>query len=90
MADRGFEPAFLHSAMVYGASPRTRLDTVLNNLFGLARMTKKIAMTGDGCSWRPIVHIEDACTAIHCALKALTENIQNQIFNVGANKVITR
>lgn len=85
MADEGFEPAFLRSTMVYGASPRMRFDTILNNLFGLARMTKKIAMTSDGCPWRPIVHIEDICTAIHCTPKALTENIQNQVFNVGAN-----
>jgi nucleoside-diphosphate-sugar epimerase len=85
MADDDFEPVFLRNATAYGASPRMRFDIVLNNLSGLAWTTKKIAMISDGSPWRPIVHIEDICTAIRCAIEAPAESIRNQIFNVGAN-----
>lgn len=85
LADEKFEPVFLRNATAYGASPRMRFDIVLNNLAGLAWTTKKIAMTSDGSPWRPIVHIEDICTAIICALEAPADSIHNQVFNVGAN-----
>ena len=83
MAGTDFEPVFLRNATAYGASPRMRFDIVLNNLAGLAWTTKKIAMTSDGSPWRPIVHIEDICSAIICALESPKHAIQAQIFNVG-------
>jgi len=52
-------------------------------LTGLAWTTKEIAMTSDGSPWRPMVHVLDICEAMICAVKAPTENIHNQIFNVG-------
>ena len=33
----------------------------------------------------PIVHIEDICTAIRCALMAPKEAVNGEIFNVGAD-----
>ena len=85
MASPDFSPVFLRNATAYGISPRMRFDIVLNNLCGLAWTTGKIAMTSDGTPWRPIVHIEDICTAISCALTAPAEAISGQVFNVGAN-----
>ena len=41
-------------------------------------------MTSDGSPWRPIVHIDDVCTAIKCALVAQTDAIQCEVFNVGS------
>ena len=46
-----------------------RFDIVINDLCALAWTTKRIAMTSDGSPWRPMVHIEDICTAIVCASK---------------------
>jgi len=83
MADNDFSPVFLRNATAYGASPRMRFDIVLNNLAGLAWTTGKIAMTSDGSPWRPIVHIEDICSAISDCLGAPLDKIHNQIFNVG-------
>lgn len=83
LADNVFSPVFLRNATAYGISPRMRFDIVLNNLSGLAWTTKVIAMTSDGTPWRPLVHALDICKAISCALKAPSENIHNQIFNVG-------
>jgi len=85
LADDNFSPVFLRNSTAYGASPRMRFDIVLNNLSGLAWTEKKIAMTSDGSPWRPLVHIQDICKAIQCALVAPREAIHNQIFNVGDN-----
>jgi nucleoside-diphosphate-sugar epimerase len=85
MASADFAPVFLRNATAYGASPRMRFDIVLNDLCALAWTTKRIAMTSDGSPWRPIVHVEDICRAIVCALAAPAEKIRGQIFNVGAD-----
>ena len=86
MADSSFSPVFMRNATAYGASPRMRFDIVLNNLSGLAWVTKKIAMTSDGSPWRPLVHALDICKAVRCVLEAPTEAIHNEIFNVGENR----
>jgi nucleoside-diphosphate-sugar epimerase len=83
MADRGFTPVFMRNATAYGASPRQRFDLVLNNLCGFAHTTGEIRMTSDGSPWRPIVHIEDICQAMLCALEADREAVSGEAFNVG-------
>lgn len=84
MAGSGFSAVFLRNATAYGASPRMRFDIVLNDLCALAWTKKKIAMISDGSPWRPIVHVEDICQAVSCALVAPEEAITGQVFNVGA------
>lgn len=81
-----FSPVFLRNATAYGASPRMRFDIVLNNLMGLAWTTGEIAMTSDGSPWRPLVHVQDICQAILCALEAPSPSIAGEIFNVGATE----
>jgi nucleoside-diphosphate-sugar epimerase len=85
LADESFSPVFLRNATAFGASPRMRFDIVLNNLAGFAWTTSEIKMTSDGTPWRPLVHIQDICRAIILALKAPSEAVHNQIFNVGDN-----
>lgn len=74
---------FLRNATVYGPSPRMRFDIVLNDLCAMAHVHRRIAMISDGSPWRPIVHIEDVCEAIRCAVEAPSENVSGEIFNVG-------
>ena len=85
MADTSFSPVFLRNATAFGPSPRMRFDLVLNNLSGLAWTTREIKMTSDGTPWRPLVHVEDICRAVACALEASRDAIHGQIFNVGDN-----
>ena len=85
LASENFSPVYLRNATAYGASPRMRFDIVLNDLSGLAWTEKKIAMISDGSPWRPLVHVQDICKAIRCALEAPQEAIHNQVFNVGDN-----
>jgi nucleoside-diphosphate-sugar epimerase len=85
MADDRFTPVFMRNATAYGASPRQRFDLVLNNLCGFAHTMGEIRMTSDGSPWRPIVHIEDICEAMLCALTADREAVSGESFNVGAD-----
>ncbi|MCB1371716.1 MAG: SDR family oxidoreductase [Rhodobacteraceae bacterium] len=85
LTDETFTPVFMRNATAYGASPRQRFDIVLNNLAGFAHTMKEIRMTSDGSPWRPIVHIEDICQAMLCALAADREAVAGESFNVGAD-----
>ena len=83
LADNSFTPVFLRNATAFGASPRMRFDIVLNNLAGIAWTAREIQMTSDGTPWRPLVHVNDICTAIVLALRAPRDAVHNEIFNVG-------
>jgi nucleoside-diphosphate-sugar epimerase len=83
MADVHFCPVFLRNATAYGPSPRMRFDIVLNDLCARAWTERRIAMTSDGTPWRPLVHVEDICEAIRCALDAAAPLVSGEIFNVG-------
>jgi nucleoside-diphosphate-sugar epimerase len=85
LADADFVPVFLRNATAYGPSPRMRFDIVLNDLSALAWTTRKIVMLSDGSPWRPVVHVEDICEAIHQALQAPNDAVRGEIFNVGQN-----
>jgi nucleoside-diphosphate-sugar epimerase len=84
LADDDFSPVSLRNATAYGASPRLRLDVVLNNLAGWAFTTGRIRLLSDGSAWRPIVHVEDIGRATLGALSAPRELMHDVAFNVGA------
>ena len=63
LAGDGFSPVSMRNATAYGASPRLRLDIVLNNLVAWAHTTGAIKLLSDGSSWRPLVHIRDIARA---------------------------
>jgi nucleoside-diphosphate-sugar epimerase len=83
MVDPRFTPVFLRNATAFGASPRQRFDLVLNNLAGFAFTTGKVRVMSDGTPCRPLVHVEDICQAILCALEAPREAVCGEAFNVG-------
>jgi nucleoside-diphosphate-sugar epimerase len=83
LADDHFSPTFMRNATAYGASPRLRLDVVLNDLVASAYATGRVYIKSDGTPWRPIVHIRDIIAAAISALEAPRDAIHNQTFNVG-------
>jgi nucleoside-diphosphate-sugar epimerase len=83
LADEHFSPVYLRNATAYGASPRLRLDVVLNDLVAWAHTTGRVYVKSDGTPWRPIVHIRDIIAAAIAALEAPQDAIHNQTFNVG-------
>lgn len=85
LASDSFSPTYMRNATAYGASPRLRLDIVLNDFIASALTTGKIYIKSDGTPWRPIVHIRDIIAAAVAVLDAPQEIVHNQIFNVGRN-----
>jgi nucleoside-diphosphate-sugar epimerase len=83
LADDNFSPAYLRNATAYGASPRLRLDIVVNNLTAVALTTGQVCLQSDGTPWRPLVHIEDISRAFLAMLEAPRELVHDQAFNVG-------
>jgi nucleoside-diphosphate-sugar epimerase len=83
LADENFSPTFMRNATAYGASPRLRLDLVLNDFVAAAFSTGRIHIKSDGTPWRPIVHIRDIIGAMLCVLEAPKSAIHNETFNVG-------
>ena len=85
LASDSFTPTYMRNATAYGASPRLRLDIVLNDLVASAVTTGRISIKSDGTPWRPIVHIRDIIAAVVAVLDAPREAVHNQTFNVGRN-----
>ena len=83
LADDDFSPTYLRNATAYGASPRLRLDIVVNNLTAVATTTGEVRLQSDGTPWRPLVHGLDIARAIICALDAPIDAVHNQILNIG-------
>lgn len=83
LADDNFSPTYLRNATAYGASPRLRLDIVVNNLTAVAMTTGQVRLESDGSPWRPLVHIEDISRAFLVMLEAPRELVHDEAFNVG-------
>jgi nucleoside-diphosphate-sugar epimerase len=83
LADDSFSPTYLRNATAYGASPRLRVDVVVNNLVGYAHTTGEILIQSDGTPWRPLVHVADISGALLAVLNAPRELVHNEAFNVG-------
>lgn len=83
LAGDTFAPTFMRNATAYGASPRLRLDIVLNDLVASAFTTGRILIKSDGTPWRPIVHIRDIIAAMIAVLDSPLDVVRNQTLNVG-------
>jgi nucleoside-diphosphate-sugar epimerase len=84
LAGDGFSPVSMRNATAYGASPRLRLDVVLNNLVAWAHTTGAIRLLSDGMSWRPLVHVRDIARATAALLEAPKDEIAGDAFNIGS------
>jgi nucleoside-diphosphate-sugar epimerase len=86
LAGGGFAPVSMRNATAYGASPRLRLDIVLNNLVAWAHTTGTIRLLSDGMSWRPLVHVRDIARATTALLAAPSHEIAGKAFNIGSDE----
>ena len=58
----------LRFATACGASPRLRLDLVLNDFVATGLATRKVVLLSDGSPWRPLIDVRDMARAIEWAL----------------------
>ena len=74
IADNKFVITCLRFATACGASPRLRLDLVLNDFVVNALLNKKIDILSDGTPWRPLIAVQDMCEAIDWAMNRPANN----------------
>ena len=82
LADDQFSVISLRQGTVCGYSDRMRFDLVVNTMFKNAFLHNEITVNNPSI-WRPIFHIQDACTAYIRAIQA-PDNISG-IFNVASD-----
>lgn len=80
----GMTVTCLRFATACGASPRLRLDLVLNDFVACALVSKQITVLSDGSPWRPLIDVEDMARAIRwAAAREPAEGGQRLSINVG-------
>lgn len=84
-----FRPTILRLATVFGPSLRPRLDLVVNLLAARAWFERKITIFNPD-QWRPFVHVEDVAAAMVSVLRAPTECVAGEIFNLGEDSLNCR
>jgi nucleoside-diphosphate-sugar epimerase len=82
LADEQFSVISLRHGTVCGYSDRMRFDLVVNTMFKNALMHGEITVNNPSI-WRPIFHIQDACSAYIRAIQA-PDNISG-VFNVASD-----
>lgn len=77
-------PVVFRFTTLYGISPRTRFDLIINQ-FVLEALTRgKLVIYQRGYA-RSFVHVRDVCSAIMRGIDAPAETVGRQIFNVGGD-----
>src|ERR1700735_1381881 len=84
--DDSFTGVTFRPATVCGYAPRQRLDLSVNILTNHAVNANKITVFG-GSQLRPNLHVQDYCDVVEVFLTAPSDNIQNEIFNVGTQNL---
>ncbi len=84
LSSRDFAVTCLRFATIYGISGRTRFDLVVNLLCAKAVRDRMITVYGAD-QWRPFVHVVDVARAITMTLRAPTDLVAGEAFNVGSD-----
>lgn len=84
LASDKFSPTILRNATAQGYSPRWRQDIVVNDFTAAAYLYNKIRILSDGTPWRPLVHIDDICSAFIAIANADRPAVHAECFNVGS------
>ena len=77
-------PLLFRFATLYGISPRTRFDLIVNQ-FVLEAFTKRSLIIYQRGYSRSFVHIRDVIRGVIMGIEAEKEKIQGQVFNLGTD-----
>jgi nucleoside-diphosphate-sugar epimerase len=78
-------PLLFRFATLYGISPRTRFDLIVNQFVLDAFMKRQLLIYQRGYS-RSFVHVRDVARGIMMGLDAPLDKIRGQIYNLGTEK----
>lgn len=81
-----FPAVILRFATVFGISPRTRFDLMVNQFAAEAVIKKKLVIYQPEFQ-RSFVHVQDVTRAIQLALKLPGERVVGEVFNVGGDSL---
>ena len=84
-ADSPCAPLIFRIATVYGLSPRTRFDMIVNQ-FVLEAYTKRELLIYQRGYSRSFVHIQDAIRGLILGLQAPEEKARGQVYNLGSDQ----
>jgi nucleoside-diphosphate-sugar epimerase len=82
--DAHCSPIIYRFATLFGVSPRTRFDLIVNQFVLEAITQRKLIIYQRGYA-RSFVHVRDIGDALCLALEAPLEKIRGEVFNVGSN-----
>lgn len=82
--DASCAPLLFRFATLYGLSPRTRFDLIVNQ-FVLEAFTKRVLVIYQRGYSRSFVHIRDVARGVIMGLEAEQSKIRGQIFNLGTD-----
>lgn len=77
-------PVLYRFATLFGISPRSRFDLIINQ-FVLEAITRRRLVIYQRGYARSFVHVRDVCDAIRIALEAAGDLVGHQVFNVGSD-----
>jgi nucleoside-diphosphate-sugar epimerase len=80
--DAACAPLLFRFATLYGISPRTRFDLIVNQ-FVLEAFTKRSLIIYQRGYSRSFVHIRDVVRGVIMGLEAETDKVRGQVFNLG-------
>ncbi len=78
-------PLLFRFATIFGVSPRTRFDLIVNQFVLEAMRHRELIIYQRGYS-RSFVHVRDVVEGIARALSAPREKIRGQVFNLGSDR----
>jgi nucleoside-diphosphate-sugar epimerase len=84
-SDSSCAPLIFRLATLYGISPRTRFDLIINQ-FVLEAYTKRELLIYQRGYSRSFVHIRDAVRGLILGLQASDEKVRCQIYNLGSEQ----
>ncbi|NOY98826.1 MAG: NAD(P)-dependent oxidoreductase [Chloroflexi bacterium] len=82
--DASCAPLIFRFATLYGISPRTRFDLIVNQ-FVLEAYTKRALIIYQRGYSRSFVHVRDVVHGIMLGLDAPVETVRGQVYNLGTN-----
>lgn len=78
-----FTTVAFRPSTVFGLSARPRCDIVFNNFVARAFTSGEVLILSDGTPWRPVIHVQDVCSAFEAGLFADPAIVGGRAFNVG-------
>jgi nucleoside-diphosphate-sugar epimerase len=78
-------PIVLRFATLFGVSPRTRFDLIINQFVLEAITRRKLVIYQRGYA-RSFVHVRDIGAALQLTLEAPLEKLRGQVYNVGSDR----